>query len=158
MTPERFPSAACIRFSEVESSCAICARGEPLDIVAELAVTWVTAPVEAPLPGYACVVCKRHVVEPFELPSPELIAFWQDAMLAASTLHALFQPTKMNYEIHGNTIPHLHLHLYPRFAGDPYMGRPIDPRLTSFTRSDDQRNAIRQAFKDVTTGQAGSSS
>ena len=124
----------------------ICLRGEPLDIVAELAMTWVTAPAEAPLPGYACVVCKRHVVEPFELPRREQTVFWQDAMLAARTLHALFQPTKMNYEIHGNTIPHLHLHLYPRFSGDPYTGGPIDSGLASFTRSEDQREAIRQAF------------
>jgi diadenosine tetraphosphate (Ap4A) HIT family hydrolase len=118
----------------------------PLDIVAELAATWITAPVEAPLPGYVCVVSQRHVVEPFELPAPELIAFWQEAMLAARTVSELFRPTKMNYEIHGNTIPHLHLHLYPRFRDDPYAGGPIDARLAPFKRSSGQLSAIRGAF------------
>ncbi|MGB6535125.1 MAG: hypothetical protein WBF58_04100 [Xanthobacteraceae bacterium] len=35
----------------------------------------------------------------------------------------------MNYEIHGNTIPHLHLHIFPRYRGDPFEGRPIDRGL-----------------------------
>ena len=32
----------------------------------------------------------------------------------------------MNYEIHGNTLPHLHIHLYPRQVDDAFVGRPID--------------------------------
>ncbi len=139
------------RVARPEPSCPICANGQPLDVVAELAATWVTAQVEAPLPGYVCVVSKRHVVEPFELPAPELVAFWHEAMLAARTVNELYRPTKMNYEINGNTIPHLHLHLYPRFADDPYVGGPIDARLASFSRSPEQLSAIRQAFKRITT-------
>jgi diadenosine tetraphosphate (Ap4A) HIT family hydrolase len=139
------------RVESPEPACPICARGEPLDVVAELETTWVTAQVEAPLPGYVCVVAKRHVVEPFELPSAELITFWQEAMLAARTVNELYRPTKMNYEIHGNTIPHLHLHLYPRFADDPYVGGPIDARLARFSRSPEQLGAIGEAFKRITT-------
>jgi diadenosine tetraphosphate (Ap4A) HIT family hydrolase len=146
------------RVSSPERSCPICARGEPLDVVAELATIWVTAQVEAPLPGYVCVVAKRHVVEPFDLPEPELIAFWQEAMLAARTVNELFRPTKMNYEIHGNTIPHLHMHLYPRFASDPYVGRPIDARLTPFSRSQEELRAIRRAFERIKTDAGGSDS
>ncbi|HSP47461.1 MAG TPA: hypothetical protein VLN47_05225, partial [Clostridiaceae bacterium] len=33
-----------------------------------------------------------------------------------------------NSEVHGNTIPHLHVHLYPRFCDDPFPGQPIDYR------------------------------
>jgi diadenosine tetraphosphate (Ap4A) HIT family hydrolase len=35
---------------------------------------------------------------------------------------------KLNYEIHGNTIPHLHMHFYPRYPGDPFEGGPINPK------------------------------
>ncbi|MBG0567906.1 hypothetical protein [Actinoplanes aureus] len=31
----------------------------------------------------------------------------------------------MNYETLGNTVPHLHTHLLPRFAQDPAPGRPF---------------------------------
>jgi diadenosine tetraphosphate (Ap4A) HIT family hydrolase len=138
------------RVDGLESSCPICANGEPLDVVAEFATIWITAQPDAPLPGYVCVVCKRHVIEPFELPRSELIAFWQEAMLVARTVNELYRPSKMNYEIHGNTIPHLHLHLYPRFADDPYVGGPIDTRLASFSRSPEQLSAIRRAFSQIT--------
>ena len=128
-------------------ACPICARGAPLDVLAELGSTWVTAGAEAPLPGYACVVSKRHVVEPFELPPVEMAAFWQEAMLVARALNELFEPAKMNYEIHGNTVPHLHLHLFPRFRGDPFAGGPIDPRRRLYERSADDLDRLRAAIR-----------
>jgi diadenosine tetraphosphate (Ap4A) HIT family hydrolase len=128
------------------NDCLICARGAPLDVIVELDATWITAGAEAPLPGYACVVAKRHVVEPFELSADEQSAFWLEAMRAARVLSDLYAPTKMNYEIHGNTIPHLHMHLYPRFEGDPYARGPIDPRRHTFTRSAADLQRLRDAL------------
>jgi diadenosine tetraphosphate (Ap4A) HIT family hydrolase len=129
----------------VETDCIICRNGGPLDVIGELPTVWITAPVKAPLPGYTCVVAKRHVVEPFELPEPERIAFWTDAMSVAAAVNELVQPSKMNYEIHGNTILHLHLHLFPRFAGDPFEGHPIDGGSAGFDRSPDEIARLRAA-------------
>ena len=89
----------------------------------------------AVLPGYACVVARRHVEEPFQLPDEEMVAFWRESMAVARALSSLLEPRKMNYEIHGNSIPHLHLHLYPRFPGDPFEGRPIAMDAPAFTRT-----------------------
>ena len=122
-------------------------RGAPLDVVAELATTWVTAGTEAPLPGYACVVAKQHVVEPFELADQERIAFWEEAIRVARVLHELFEPIKMNYEIHGNTLPHLHLHLFPRAIDDAFVGGPIDPRLHSVRRTAADIDALGAAIR-----------
>jgi diadenosine tetraphosphate (Ap4A) HIT family hydrolase len=36
---------------------------------------------------------------------------------------------RLTYEIHGNTIPHLHMHLLPRTAGDVYIGYVIHRRV-----------------------------
>jgi diadenosine tetraphosphate (Ap4A) HIT family hydrolase len=127
-------------------SCPICLRGTPLDVLAELSATWVTGGTEAPLPGYACVVSKLHVVEPFELTESDAQAFWHDAMLSARVLNQLFTPPKLNYEIHGNTIPHLHLHLFPRFVGDPYVGGPIDSRRARFTRTSADLDRLRETL------------
>jgi diadenosine tetraphosphate (Ap4A) HIT family hydrolase len=127
-------------------SCPICVRGEPLDLLAEFPYTWITAQEEAPLPGYACVVAKQHVVEPFHLSAGDASAFWIDAMRAARALDGLFNATKMNYEIHGNTIQHLHLHLFPRFDGDPFVGVPIDTRNRAFRRTTDDLARMRAAL------------
>jgi diadenosine tetraphosphate (Ap4A) HIT family hydrolase len=130
-----------------EAACPICSRPDrrPLGIVAELIASWVTAEPDAALPGYACVVAKKHVVEPYDLSPGEGQAFWQDCMLAARVLAGLFGPTKMNYEVHGNTVPHLHMHLYPRFENDPYEGGPISGSAR-FTRTPDEIARIGQAI------------
>jgi diadenosine tetraphosphate (Ap4A) HIT family hydrolase len=42
-----------------------------------------------------------------------LQAFWSESMLVAEAVDSVVRPVKMNYEIHGNTLPHLHLHFSP---------------------------------------------
>ncbi len=116
--------------------CPICLSGHPPDVIAELDASWVTAQPVAVLPGYACVVARRHVEEPFHLPDDDMVAFWRESMAVARALNSLLEPRKMNYEIHGNSIPHLHLHLYPRFPGDPFEGRPIATDAPAFTRTE----------------------
>ncbi len=132
--------------------CPLCLGLAPADLAVELATSWVTTPETAPLPGYACVISKQHVVEPFELPSRQRALFWEDTMVVARALGDLLHPVKMNYEIHGNTIPHLHLHLFPRFRGDPYEGGPINPSQASFHRSPRQIERIKRAIFRGTTG------
>lgn len=129
------------------SDCPICTHGYPLDVLAEFPTTWVTGGTEAPLPGYVCVVAKHHVAEPFELSQAERVAFWEDSMRAARALTRLFNPRKINYEIHGNTIPHLHMHIYPRYAGDPYEGRPISGEAR-FQRTPDDLERIRESIQE----------
>ena len=36
-----------------------------------------------------------------------------------------YRPLKMNYEVLGNALPHLHTHLVPRYLDDPAPGRPF---------------------------------
>jgi diadenosine tetraphosphate (Ap4A) HIT family hydrolase len=115
-------------------------------MLAETDVCKISAWREGVLPGYACVLSKAHVVEPFELPEDQQARFFLDAMAAARGLAELFQPSKMNYEIHGNTVPHLHMHLFPRMPGDVYVGYPNHCR-TLFIRSDEDIDAMRQAVR-----------
>lgn len=129
------------------SACPIC-RGGPSDVVAELAASWVTLPPSTPLSHYVCLVARRHVVEPFELPMDERIAFWEDVNRVAAAFDRKLAPVKLNYEIHGNTIPHLHLHLFPRQHGDRFEGRPIDGREAA-PRTDVEIAAIRRALDDL---------
>jgi diadenosine tetraphosphate (Ap4A) HIT family hydrolase len=134
------------------SDCPICRRGKPLDVLLDIGVAWVTAGPAAPLPGYVAVVAKRHVEEPFDLDPDEGHALWDGAMAVARRLRAATGARKMNYEIHGNTIPHLHLHLYPRFSGDPFEGRPINGGSRSFHRSADELDRLRGALAAIEAG------
>jgi diadenosine tetraphosphate (Ap4A) HIT family hydrolase len=73
-------------------------------------------------------------------------------MLVARALNDELRPKKMNYEIHGNTVPHLHLHLYPRTPEDPFVGRPIDAGANLFNRSPEDLERLRRAIARAAAG------
>src|SRR5258708_22584828 len=127
-------------------SCVICDSPDrrPRHVLLEIASSWVTAGPVACLPGYVCVVSRRHVDEPFDLDDRE--AWWAECMVVARALSTELRPKKMNYEIHGNTVPHLHLHLFPRTADDPFVGRPIDGTAHLVTRSPAELGRLRGAI------------
>ena len=121
-----------------ESNALFCTRGTPLHAIAETPDVWVTAAPDAALPGYVCVVSKTHVVEPFDLDTDTSAAFWLACTRAARGARDAVSARKVNYEIHGNTIPHLHMHIYPRYPHDPFQGRPINGTEMTFHRSEEQ--------------------
>jgi diadenosine tetraphosphate (Ap4A) HIT family hydrolase len=76
--------------------------------------------------GYTVVVWRgRHVAEPTELAAEEAAAFWLELVLVGRVLERHFAPVKMNYELLGNTLPHMHAHVVPRYADDPRPGWPF---------------------------------
>jgi diadenosine tetraphosphate (Ap4A) HIT family hydrolase len=113
------------------AECPICLDGKPFGIIAELEVSYVTSGEEAALKGSCAIFLKRHAVELYELSPEEAAAYMRDVQRAAKAVHEITGAVKLNYEIHGNTIPHLHLHMFPRYVGDPFEGRPINPRIVT---------------------------
>jgi diadenosine tetraphosphate (Ap4A) HIT family hydrolase len=76
--------------------------------------------------GYTIVIWRgRHVTEPTELPEGEAAGYWAEVLTVARALIAVYQPLKMNYETLGNSLPHLHTHLVPRYTDDPRPGQPF---------------------------------
>jgi diadenosine tetraphosphate (Ap4A) HIT family hydrolase len=76
--------------------------------------------------GYTLVIWRgRHVVEPYELADEESAHYWRAVQRVARALAQHYRPIKMNYETLGNTVPHLHTHLLPRYVQDPAPGRPF---------------------------------
>jgi diadenosine tetraphosphate (Ap4A) HIT family hydrolase len=73
--------------------------------------------------GYALVLLKAHVREPFELPRDVQSEHFGEVMRAAEALSKTFAPLKMNYSCYGNAEPHVHWHLVPRYEDDPHPGQ-----------------------------------
>ncbi len=61
----------------------------------------------------------RHVVEPTDLDERESSEFWRELLTVGAAIERVFGPVKMNYDILGNSVPHLHVHVVPRYADDP---------------------------------------
>ena len=109
--------------------CPICHSLRSGEAMAELEVTSVMMSEDAPMRGYAWLPFRRHVVELHDLSDDEGTAFMRDVRRASWAIAAATSPVKLNYEIHGNTVPHLHLHIFPRYVGDPFEDGPVNPRL-----------------------------
>jgi diadenosine tetraphosphate (Ap4A) HIT family hydrolase len=76
--------------------------------------------------GYAISIWRgRHVVEPTELSPEEATAYWLELLRVGRALEQHFKPVKMNYDLLGNSLPHLHTHMLPRYADDPRPGWPF---------------------------------
>ena len=74
-----------------------------------------------------CVVAYRaHVNELFELPDAELALFMADVARAAKAIKAAFAPNKINYGAYSDKLPHLHMHLVPKYEGGAAWGAPFE--------------------------------
>jgi len=78
--------------------------------------------------GHTLVISKRHVGSLFELSEVEVQGLFRLLTSAKLALDATFRPDGFNVGVNdgraaGQTVPHLHVHLIPRYLGDA-----LDPR------------------------------
>jgi diadenosine tetraphosphate (Ap4A) HIT family hydrolase len=78
------------------------------------------------LPGYCTVVWRLgHVAEPDDLDPGQAGRYWAEVLATGRAVRERFNPVKMNYMTLGNTVPHLHTHVLPRYRDDPAPAGPI---------------------------------
>ncbi len=75
-------------------------------------------------PGWTVVVFKRHATELFHLAPTERIQLMEEVSRIAKVLGEIFDAHKVNYELLGNQLPHIHWHVIPRLKNDP---APLEP-------------------------------
>jgi len=111
-----------------DAACVMCSRyggsGGELH-VADLDLSRVFLHEDQFFPGYVLLVLRRHVTELYDLPAPERATLMEEVSRVAQALARVFRPVKMNYELLGNLVPHIHWHLVPRLATDPGLRAPI---------------------------------
>jgi diadenosine tetraphosphate (Ap4A) HIT family hydrolase len=104
--------------------------------------------------GWTVVVFQRHATELFHLAPTERIQLMEEVNKVANALAQAYGAKKINYELLGNQLPHIHWHIIPRLANDPSPMEPVwrvphEPVIRTGTelRSDIQR--IQQAIEHV---------
>jgi len=114
---------------KIKENCPICNEESPPEdeiIIAEFRKSWLLASPDVCLKGTCCMGLRSHAVEIYDIPDSELLEFMKEVKLVSKALKEVTNAKKINYEIHGNTIPHLHMHLFPRYVDDPFPDGPID--------------------------------
>ena len=126
--------------------CASLGRGdsEHAVAVAELQYTEVGLQRRSRLPGYCVVVWRHgHVAEPTDLEPAASAGYWHDVMEVGRAIRANLNPIKLNFLTLGNSVPHLHTHVVPRYRDDPAPGGPI-PWEAMFSPEPTDPEALRQ--------------
>ena len=107
--------------------CPMCRRwDDDRDLrITELEHSFVVLNRDQFFPGYTLLFTKRHVSELFHLDPAVRAGLIEEVSAVAQALHFQFQPDKINYELLGNMVPHIHWHLVPRFSSEALWPRPI---------------------------------
>jgi diadenosine tetraphosphate (Ap4A) HIT family hydrolase len=75
--------------------------------------------------GYTVLILKTHATELSQLGHDVRHACFEVMCLMARAIETAFQPHKLNYEMLGNQVPHLHWHVFPRYADDENVHLPV---------------------------------
>jgi diadenosine tetraphosphate (Ap4A) HIT family hydrolase len=76
-------------------------------------------------PGWTVLVLKRHATELWQLAPAERAALMEEVTRVAQAVGRAFDAVKLNYELLGNQLGHIHWHLVPRRADDPAPKAPV---------------------------------
>lgn len=92
--------------------------------------------------GYCVLVARRHATELHQLAEVERSGYLDEMTLLSHAIEMCFRPRKMNCELLGNQVPHLHWHLFPRRDDDPDTLRPVWLALDRAERNPTERERL----------------
>lgn len=117
--------------------CAMCAQGRPdedefgIRVYRSDTADAYLQKADVGQRGYCIVIWRgRHVAEPTQLSDTEAGVYWDDVLRVARAIEVHYAPAKLNLMMLGNSLPHLHTHVVPRYVDDRDPGRPprfMDP-------------------------------
>ena len=109
------------------SECQMCRRwNDDSDLrIIELPHSYVILNRDQYFPGYTLLFTKHHATELFHLDREVRSALMEEVSLVAQALFTVFTPDKINYELLGNMVPHIHWHIVPRFSSELLWPRPV---------------------------------
>lgn len=92
--------------------------------------------------GYCILVWRRHATELSQLSETERRGYLDEMCLLAEAIKQCFSPHKLNYELLGNQVPHLHWHLFPRYRDDPEALKPVWLALDRAERNEQEKHRL----------------
>ena len=109
------------------NDCPMCCRWETdTDVrIIELPHSYVILNRDQYFPGYTLLFSKQHVTELFHFDPTVRASLMEEVSAVAEALFTIYKPDKINYELLGNMVPHIHWHIVPRFSSEPLWPRPI---------------------------------
>lgn len=116
--------------NKMNASCMYCQKDERVDNlmieIARLRISTLYLFKEQTYPGRVIVAANDHYDELFRMPEPQREEFIRDVCQAAEAVQKAFSPDKVNYGAFGDTMPHLHFHIVPKFRDGYTWGKMFE--------------------------------
>jgi diadenosine tetraphosphate (Ap4A) HIT family hydrolase len=137
--------------TSTKPACGICAMIDRIkagafpDFIAELKNCYVILGDQQFYRGYCVLFAKLHATELYLMPADDARLLFDEMRVVAEAIAAVVKPWKMNYECLGNSEPHVHWHLLPRYETDEMRHGPIWLRPESerkVTLDEDDRRSL----------------
>ena len=77
------------------------------------------------IPGYLRIITQKHVKEFSELTDEEAVELTLLTKKIEQIMIKTLRPDKINIASLGNMVPHLHIHVIPRFKNDPWWPNAV---------------------------------
>lgn len=137
------------------NNCLYCNKNQTLtDLmieICELNVSTVFLFKEQTYKGRCVVAYKDHTKELYDLQGEALLAYMEDVNKVARAMKEAFQPIKINYGAYSDKLPHLHIHLCPKYEngadyGSTFVMNPLKVYLSENEYAD-MVNVLRSKLK-----------
>ena len=92
--------------------------------------------------GRCVVAFKGHKTEYFQLTPEENAGYFADVAKVAKVLDELYHPDKINYATYGDGMPHVHVHIVPKYKGGVSWGQPFSDSLPKVLLTDAEYDAM----------------
>lgn len=127
-----------------EASCVFCDKLARLDALGDEVVWRFPHSVALLGPwqyyhGYCVLASRSHAEELSGLPDDVRRAQLDEMCLLARAIESAVRPLKMNYELLGNQVRHIHWHLFPRSEDDPQRLAPVWLALTGAEKEEAEK-------------------
>jgi diadenosine tetraphosphate (Ap4A) HIT family hydrolase len=138
-----------------QTDCPFCQKLDHLDRASE-EVVWTFPHSVAILGpwqfyhGYCILIARQHATELSQLPDAKRRAYLDEMCILARAIEEAFRPNKLNYELLGNQVPHLHWHLFPRYRHDPDALKSVWLALDRAERDHYERGRLQTCPTDRT--------
>jgi len=110
--------------SPIDAACSLC-RADGGRLIVRTPFLRVVLVDDADYPGFARVIWNAHRAELSDLSSEERQRLLDAVLIVEQAQRAQLLPYKINLASLGNSVPHLHWHVIPRYFDDAHFPHPI---------------------------------
>ncbi len=106
-----------------KSNCPFCFLDKKIKVIKYNDLAFVIYDIFPVSKGHCLVITKRHVSNFFDITNEEKLAILNLVDQMKNELHKKYNPDGFNLGVNineaaGQTVPHVHFHLIPRYTGD----------------------------------------